>query len=438
MANNTCINRKIQPKHSNIKLDNFPVVNSSMLQNGIELFTMDISNTEMVRIDFMFKGGAWVQDKPLQAMTSLMMIKEGADDLSPQQINQLVDFYGAKIFIKKARTYNTLSVMCLKKFIKQVCNIIYKILSKPYFDENSLIITRQQLFTNYNIKMAKVAEVAERELFNQILGKCHPATSYESEEDFTNLSRQLIANYYNKFINSNNCKMVLSGNIDQHVMDVICHFFANDFWGGQNPVEDVEGMIRRRDMEPVGMKKDRVECKMPDKSMQTAVAAANIIPRLAGKQLAELLITNTIVGGYFGSRLMDNIREKKGYTYGITSSIRNFVTNAAIYIQTETSDKYLEHVIEEIDKELELIARIPPSIDELNRVKNYFVGKSIRTYEANLQFPEHLINNMALGLSMKDIKETQDEIQRIKPEDISICAQRFFSPQSFTYAIARG
>ena len=437
MENNT-IDRKRQPQHSDIKINAYPEVETKKMKNGIQLFVMNIQNTDLVRIDFMFRGGAWVQDKPLQAIATLMMLKEGAGKLSPQQINQMIDFYGAKIYVKHSRTYCNLSVLCLKKFIKDVCKIVALFFNSPTFNDNSLQLVKQQLFTNYNIKKEKVGEMAERALFTELLGYNHPATSYETEEDFKNLNKALIEDYYNRFLNSDNCKVVLAGGVDANVMEIINNFFGNTYWGGDKPVLNVGKMICDRDIKPKTNCNNRVEYKMANKSMQAAVAAVNVLPRLKGKELAALLITNDMLGGFFGSRLMANIREKNGLTYGIASTIRNFVNYAAVYIHTETSNDYVDRVIEEIKLEIEAMAKQPPTSEELNRVKNYFCGKSARTYETNLDFPTHLINNIALGFSIEDIAQIHEDIQKLKPQDIAECAKRYLDTNGFIYAVARG
>lgn len=96
----------------------------------------------------------------------------------------------------------------------------------------------------------------------------------------------------------------------------------------------------------------------------------------------KLRVLMTLFGGYFGSRLMSNIREEKGYTYGISAGIMFYPDSGLLGISTETDNEYVEPLIQEVYNEIDKLHREPVPMEELTMVRNYMLGEMCRSYES--------------------------------------------------------
>ena len=146
------MNRNVAPDTQFVNLESLPMVQTQKMDNGVPLYLIPVAGTDLVRVDFMFNGGAWVQDLPLQAMLAFRLVKEGTASKSVQLINEMLDFYGASFSSAVYKTYAVISIVCLKKHLQPVLDIVQDVLCNPAFDPNSVQIALQQAYANFSIK----------------------------------------------------------------------------------------------------------------------------------------------------------------------------------------------------------------------------------------------------------------------------------------------
>jgi hypothetical protein len=147
-------------------------------------------------------------------------------------------------------------------------------------------------------------------------------------------------------------------------------------------------------------------------------------------------VLTTLFGGYFGSRLMSNIREDKGYTYGIGAGIVNYPGIGILAISTEADNRYVDSIITEVYKEMEILQNDLVSDEELNMVKNYMLGDWCRSYEGPFSLPEAWIYVQTAGLDDDFFNRSLDAIQQVTPEEIRLLAQRYFCKENLIEVVS--
>ena len=149
-----------------------------------------------------------------------------------------------------------------------------------------------------------------------------------------------------------------------------------------------------------------------------------------------MLVLNTILGGYFGSRLMKNIREEKGYTYGISSHIISLHHSGYLTIVSEVGADVYKKAITEIYKEIKILREKPVPYDELTLVKNYLLGELLRMFDGPFALADSFRSILEYGLNYDFFNKGIDTVKNITPEEILSLARKYLNEESFTQVVA--
>jgi predicted Zn-dependent peptidase len=143
------------------------------------------------------------------------------------------------------------------------------------------------------------------------------------------------------------------------------------------------------------------------------------------------MVLNSIFGGYFGSRLMANIREDKGYTYGIHSYLQNHIQYSAWLVGTEAGKDVCEATIEEVYKEMKRLQDEPVSEDEIQLVKNYMMGSILGDLDGPFQIIARWKNYILNNLDEKYFYNSIETIKTVTPADLQELAVKYLNPEEF-------
>ncbi len=167
------------------------------------------------------------------------------------------------------------------------------------------------------------------------------------------------------------------------------------------------------------------------KGVQGAIRIARPFPNRHHPDFKKVAVLNTLFGGFFGSRLMGNIREEKGYTYGIHSFLENHIRDSAWVISTEAGKDVCEATIDEVYKEMKILREELIDDEELLLVKNYMMGVSL----GDIDGPFHVISRWkSLILNELDESYFYDSINTIKnisAEELKSLANKYLVPDEF-------
>lgn len=157
-------------------------------------------------------------------------------------------------------------------------------------------------------------------------------------------------------------------------------------------------------------------------------------PSSSGLLKARVMVT--LFGGYFGSRLMSNIREDKGYTYGIGAGIVSYPETGILTVSTEAANEYVNSIITEVYREMDKLCNDLVPQEELEMVKNYMLGDLCRSYEGPFSLSDAWIYIETAGLDERFFIRSLDAIRGITREEIRILAQKYFCKENLIEVIA--
>ena len=422
------LNRKLQPEFKNIDSINIPIPENTKLDNGIETFIINAGTQEVIKIDLSFNAGSWFQTKTALASTVNEMLIEGTKNFSSQQIAEKLDFYGAFIHKQPTKDFGNVSLYTLKKYLPETIKILEDIIKNPAFPEDELKIFLSKRKQKFQVELEKVTNIARREFNEQLFGKNHPYGIKAQVTDYDKVTRDDVINFYKKYYCSNNCKIIISGKIDNSVTELVNKHFGGNDWTNENL-----DLTKSFDL----MNEARSESFTPKENVtQSAIRLGKVTINKDHPDFHKLEIVNTLLGGYFGSRLMKTIREEKGYTYGINSVLVSLKNAAYFVILSEVSANVAKDAINDILLEVKKLREEIVSTKELDLVKNYMLGDLLRSFDGAFEIASSFKNLIEQGLNLDYFKNQIETIKTITPEEVNLIANKYLHEDTLVKTIA--
>jgi predicted Zn-dependent peptidase len=367
------LDRKLAPAFKIIDKIELIQASEKRLQNNIPVYAINAGTQDLIKIEFLFSAGMYQQDLPLQAATVNTMLEEGTSKLSAAQIADAVDYYGAFLETSVSQDQASVVLYTLNKHLKVTLPIIEQVIKDATFPlaelETHLINKKQRFFVNNQ----KVANVARKRFTELLFGEKHPYGINIKEQDFDRIKQTHLIDFYKKAYVSNNCKIILAGKVTDDLYQLLNDHFGNNDWDTKTTlITNLEEVKTTTQREQLIYKQD---------ALQSAIRIGKLLFNKTHSDFQSLQILNTVLGGYFGSRLMSNIREDKGYTYGIGSGIVSLQNGGYFFISTEVGAKVCKKAIHEIYFEMNRLREELVSDSELQLVKNYLLGTFLRSVD---------------------------------------------------------
>ncbi len=412
------LNRTIAPTLHKISKPSYLRPYKFNLDNNTPIYAIEGNLKEMVRIDFIFKAGNWLQNKPLQAGITSSMLQEGTKTYTGHQLAETFDFHGAYIQLSSSAHQALISLICLEQHLEKLLPLVEEMIKEASFPEkefSNLIDRRRQA---YLVSMEKVKIICQRKFAKAFFGEKHPYGLSLKTEDYSLLNLSDCISFYEKNYNAQNCQIhLVSTQYEKNIKLLNKHFGGND-WLGEASIESACQTEAYKGGQTIRIQKD--------KAIQSAIRIGCTMPTPQHKDYFGLKILNTLLGGYFGSRLMSNIREDKGYTYGIGSGYVSQEAANYMVIVTEVATEYEEPTIKEIDFELNRLKTEDVKAEELHQLKQHLTGEFLRSFDGpftQLGAFKHLNN---LGLDYEHYDQYFETINTITSAQLKLLAEEYF------------
>lgn len=421
------LDRSRQPAALPIEDIFIPEPRKIIAPNGVEIYVLDMGDQEVTRIDLMFGAGKWDQQKPLTAMFTNLMLKEGVEGLTSQQVAEQLDYYGA--WLQPSATFHNsyVTLYSLNKHIQHTLPLLEKIIKQPLFPEDEFDVIRNRRKQMFLVEEERV-QVQSFNKFIELLFGSHPYGQHAAAEAFDALDVADLKEFHDRYYTAANCRIILTGRVTPEIIEHVVDLFGQNKWGGG-------------EKEPV--KSYAIESKEPqylfiDKpdALQSAIRIGLPVIGREHPDYPLLRILNTLLGGYFGSRLMTNIREDKGYTYGIGSSITTLKNASYLSISTQTATEYTEAVIKEVFLEIERLRTELVQEEEMLMLQGYLMGEMARLFDGPFSIADAHQSLLANDMSTEYYHEMIKAIKTVTPEKLQEMALKYLEKDRFYVVVA--
>jgi len=421
------VNRTIPPPIRPIEKPLLTPPACILLDNGLPVYPLFSGTQEICKIDFIFEAGTWQQDVPLQAALTNAMLQEGSENYSAGAIAEKFDFYGAYLQHSADHHSGTVSVIALTKHLPNLLPVIEDMVKRPIFPEKEFetIVTRRK--QRFLLENEKVKVLSQKKFSEALFGAGYPYAQTTKEEDYEKLQRSRLIDFYRSFYHSNNCKIVVSGRFGDDLTVLLNHCFGGNDWGSKTPVRTTP------DPNP---SPDRKIFVLKPGAIQSAIRVGKTLVRKDHPDYLPLQVLITILGGYFSSRLMTNIREEKGYTYGIGAHFITLKKAGYLVIATEVDKNYEQATLNEIFLELRRLQQELIGHDELERVRQYLLGDYLRDLDGPFALAANFLGVHEYGLDYDFYEKQYRTILTITPEKLKQLAEGYLHEDTFHTVIA--
>lgn len=419
------INRTIAPAYKEINQINLIQASPRLLDNQIKLFVVDAGEQELVRIEFIFNNVNWDVSRPLQAFVVNSLLIEGSRTMSSYQISERIDSYGAFIQAEYGFDHSTFTLYTLSKHLDAVLPIVKEILAEATFPQEELDTFVRNQKQKLLVSLEK-NDVVTKRVFNHSLFGDSIYGYIVNADDYDRVDRDQLVEYYKAAYQPENCIIIASGKVDEFIISKINSFFGN---GWDNSLPAIKNAFLFP--EKTG---SLYYTEKPD-ALQSAIRIGQVsIPR-SHADFPALQFLNTVLGGYFGSRLMANIREEKGYTYGIGSGLVSLQNVGYFLIASEVGAEVCTLTLEEIEKEVNLLRTELIPVEEIELVKNYMLGSFMGSLENAFSHADKFKNIYLAGLDYDYYTRYIQTIKHISAPELLELANKYLDFKSFNIVI---
>lgn len=399
------------------------------MKNGMPLNVIQAGSQEVVRLDILIGGGQWHQTQALQALFTNRMLREGTSSRTSVQIAEKLDYYGAWLELSSAVNYGFITLYSLTKYFPDTLAIIADMLMNPAFPEKELEVVVETNRQQFLVNSTRVEVIARKQLHRSLFGVQHPFGRFAEASDYDRVTPDVLREFYRKYYHSGNCSVYVSGKVSPEIVCCIESNLGASSWGEVRPMPPLEPV------EPQQTAEKHIFVEKAD-ALQSSLKMGGFMMDRRHPDFLKARIMVTLFGGYFGSRLMSNIREDKGYTYGIGAGIVNCPGSGVLAITTEADNRYMDAIITEVYREMDRMCNELVSQEELEMVRSYMLGDFCRSYEGPFSLSEAWIYCETAGLEDDFFVRSLDAIRSVTREEIRTLAQRYFCKEKLIEVVA--
>lgn len=392
------------------------------LANGCDVYAFNSGGQDLLRIEWIFNNLRFNPAKPLLNVATNTMLADGTGSMTAAQIADHIDFYGAFLQVDYSYDQSQVTLYTLTKHLASTLPVIKDIITNSIFPQKELDTFVRNQQQKLQVSLQKNDFVARR-IFNKAL---NGATIYglaAQPEDFQSLTRDDLQAHFKEMYQPANCTVIVAGKVNHEALELLTGTFEND-WENQPAVAD----IMQPALEPSA---ERFFYTEKPGALQSAIRIGTPFINRSHPDFPAMQVLNTVLGGYFGSRLMANIREDKGYTYGIGSGISSFKQSGSFFIASEVGADVCHSAVSEIAKEVNLLKTDLIPDDELSLVRNFMLGSLLGSLENILSHADKFKNLHFAGLDYDYYDRYTSAVKNVTSEELKALANKYWDFNSF-------
>jgi zinc protease len=416
------IDRKTAPAYGAIENINLLKPEHTKLANGCDVFSFNSGDQELVRMEWIFTNLRFNPAKPLLNVTAHTMLTDGTDTLTAAEIADKIDFYGAFLTVEYGFEQSVITLYSLTKHLDKTLPVVKEMLTNSVYPQKELETFVRNQQQKLQVSLQK-NDVLARRAFNKAL---YGDTIYGLNADvdtYKTLQRDDLLAHHKQMYQPSNCTLIIAGKVDKASLDLLTDTFGND-WENQPVAADTSQPELERAPEHFYF------IEKPE-ALQSAIRMGLPFINRHHPDFPAVQVLNTVLGGYFGSRLMNNIREDKGYTYGIGSGITSYKQGGALFIATEVGADVCKAAIVEIEKEIGLLKTELIPGEELSLVRNYMLGSLLGSLENVFSHADKFKNLYFSGMTYEYYDRYTNVVKNVTADELLELANRYLDFDKF-------
>ncbi|TPG60194.1 M16 family metallopeptidase [Hymenobacter nivis] len=419
------LDRTVAPPLQPLARVALPTAEVMPLPNAARLHVLANAAQPVVRLQVVLPAGKITEPKPSLALLTARMLLEGTATRTARQIADEVAFFGASLDCESGPDRAMLTLYCLTRHLPTLLPLVHEVLTQPTFPEQELAQLKTRTVQNVQVERRKASYRASERFNENLFGPAHPYGQLFDEEAFLALSSADAQAFHRAAYPLGGAEIFLSGDVAEHrqlVADVL----------GQGPAGAPALALPGA---PAAFRPGPDHVVVPG-SLQASLRIGRPWPNPRHPETHQLNLLVKVLGGYFGSRLMRNIREDKGLTYGISAGVTSREQATSLVIGTDVKGDSAPLAVSEIQHELRRLQEELVPADELETVKNYTLGKFANDLSTVFEQADKYRNIVLMHLPADYYTQFVQQIEATDAPTLQRLAQEYLSPDAMQVVVA--
>jgi predicted Zn-dependent peptidase len=417
------LDRKTPPSFKPITKVNIPQIASETLSNGRKVYFRNDHAVEVFKIELVIQSGSWFTDQYNLIGLTLKMLNEGTTNKNAHELAEALDFIGSFSEFSPGFDQSSLSFYGLSKFFDKNVDLLAEIISSPRFDEAQFESLKKKEIQKLELNFEKGSYLSSVGLRAQLYSAAHPYGRQNTVSEIKAVSLDQVKGFFNS--NFSDFDVFVTGKLPEDFLHILQAKFG-------------ESEIKRVTSHAINIASSAqklIEVRKPT-FIQSSIKVGKRLFNRTHPDYMKFTVSNELLGGFFGSRLMKNIREDKGFTYGIYSHLYSLNQDGYFNIGTEVNGENEQATLDEIFKDISKLQNEMVGSEELETVKNYMAG----SFAGSLSSPFAIMDKFKAvhyqGMDMSFYENYLDNIYAVSSEDINEMMNKHLQPDSFYTFIA--
>jgi len=401
-----------------------PVPDRQELSNGAQLYVIHADVQPVIKLEVLFEAGRWQEHRVSVAQATNVLWREGTKKISGAEAAERIDFYGATLQGHNSLDHTGFTLYVLEKFLPQVLPLVFDLVTAPSFPKKELDTFIERAIAQLRINADKPDVQGYRLLTEAIFGRSHPYGYNSTEAGLRGLTRTDLQRHHALHFLGGNTLAFAAGNISDASRQLI--------------IEQLErlpkGTTRPHDRRRAPLDDREIQHVLPH-SLQSAIRMGRYFGQRAHADFAGIFVLNTILGGYFGSRLMTELREERGLTYNIYSSVDTMKYGGYLYLSAEVAKGQEGEAVSAIHEELHILQTELIEDKELEMVRAYLMGSFLSMVDGPFSTGETIRTFVSENTALPHFDRMVETTRTITAVELRSLAQKWLSPEDFTMVV---
>ena len=393
-----------------------------LLSNQLQLYGFNGAKNDILRLELVFDSGRWTEPAPLIAESVAKLFKSGTSSQNSFELNEAIENYGSTIRASAGYNTFTISVYCLNRFLAPTLQLLRTCLTDIVFPQKEIDLMQQNALARLKVSKEKNDYLAEVAFKKNIYGAQHPYGYETTETAIQQISQALLFQFYKNDLQLNNATLFIAGKYGTTELNLIEQYLGT-LSTASKKAQKMKPEIHNNFLQ------QKISIQKPN-SVQASIVIGKTFFNKHHADYPAFLLLNTIFGGYFGSRLMSNIREDKGLTYGIYSSLAALKYAGTFSIQTDTNLENLEICLREIYIEMERLQNMLIDEHEITLARNYLLGKFLGRTDGPFNQIEVFKSYSIEGVPIHKFEAFVETIRQTDALSLQQLAQQYLTRES--------
>jgi len=409
------------PPYGAIKRLPTPQVTTVKLDNGLTVWLVPEAGFPKVAFTLAIRGGytADPHDRPGFADLIAATVTQGTRNRSARQIAEDLAAAGGDLDGAAAPDSIRIETSVLSSKEDTALEVLADVAQQATFADQEVAIAKNNLSSELRANEAEPGFLARRALYHALFGQHPYAVVAPTEDTITKTVAADLRTEYARRFRPDRALLVAVGDFsEQSLVATIRTKFAG--WKSAAEAAPIN------EAKPAPMVSKAIVYVPRANSVQTALYLGVLGPTRSAPDYAAARIGNAIYGGMFGSRLVNNIREDKGYTYSPGAGITLNRETGVLVTRADVRNAVTGASFNEITYEMNRMATTAPDADEVEHAKRYLLGSLALQLQARAAVARQLANLWIDSLPPEELGLQSDKIEKVTPQDIQAAGRTYF------------